>query len=419
MDGLDPVMEYASINSALREPGTEDPRRLTLLTTSLGRGGAEAQVVLLARSFRARGWRVEVISMVPPEAYAEDLACAGIPVHCLRMRGGVPDPRAILRLARLLRQSSPHVLHCHMVHANLIGRAVRLLVYVPVVVCTAHSVREGPRWLEWAYRVTDPMCDLTTNVSHAGVERYRRARTVPHGKIIFVPNGVDGNAYARTAAARREVRAELKLNGHFVWLAIGNLREPKDYPVMFEALATLANHPRQHRLLIAGVGVLGEELRDLAVRWNVSSRVHWLGCRTDLSRLISAADAFVMSSRIEGTPMALLEAAAGELPAVATRVGGIPEVIEDQRSGYLVSPGDACALADAMARLMKLRESERLNMGRAARKRVLSSYDIQTVIAEWDSIYNHLLGTGSDAQRFATSVAQVGRGRSALASRVH
>jgi len=263
------------------------------------------------------------------------------------------------------------------------------------------------------------MCDLTTNVSHAGVERYRRARTVPHGKIIFVPNGVDGNAYARTAAARREVRAELKLNGHFVWLAIGNLREPKDYPVMFEALATLANHPRQHRLLIAGVGVLGEELRDLAVRWKVSSRVHWLGCRTDLSRLISAADAFVMSSRIEGTPMALLEAAAGELPAVATRVGGIPEVIEDQRSGYLVSPGDACALADAMARLMKLRESERLNMGRAARKRVLSSYDIQTVIAEWDSIYNHLLGTGSDAQRFATSVAQVGRGRSALASRVH
>jgi len=160
-------------------------------------------------------------------------------------------------------------------------------------------------------------------------------------------------------------------------------------------------------------------LRDLAVRWNLSSRVHSLGGRTDVSRLISAADAFVMSSRIEGTPMALLEAAAGELPAVATRVGGIPEVVEDQRSGYLVSRGDARALADAMDRLMKLSESERLNMGRAARKRVLSRYDIQTVIAEWDGIYNHLLGTGFGEQRFATSVARVGRGKPALASKVH
>ena len=368
--------------------------RLTILTTSLARGGAEAQVVLLARSLRARGWRVEVISMLQPESHAEDLARAGIPVHSLRMRGGVPDPRAIFRLAGLLRQSNPHVLHCHMVHANLLGRAVRLLVSVPVVICTAHSVREGPRWLEWGYRITDSLCDLTTNVCRAGVEQYRRAGAVPHGKITFVPNGLDGNAYARTAVARREVRAKLGLNGHFAWLAIGNLRKAKDYPMMFQALAALANHPREHRLLIAGVGVLEEELRNLVVQWNLSSRVHWLGGRTDVSHLTSAADAFVMSSSIEGTPMALLEAAAGELPAVATRVGGIPDVVKDQCTGYLVSPGDVPALAGAMDRLMRLSENELLNMGRAARQRVLSTHDIQTVVAEWDGIYKQLLREG-------------------------
>ena len=90
--------------------------------------------------------------------------------------------------------------------------------------------------------------------------------------------------------------------------------------------------------------------------------------------------------------MALLEAAAAELPAVATRVGGIPDVVEDERSGYLVSPGDPRALADAMDRLMRLSKDDFLTMGRTARQRVLSTYDIQTVVTEWDGIYRHLLG---------------------------
>src|SRR5450631_3276521 len=102
-------------------------RKLTLLTTGLARGGAEAQVALLASAFHKRGYGVEVISMLPPQAHAEELAAAGIPVRLLNMRPGVPDPRAIFRLAGMLRTSRPDVLHCHMVHANLLGRVARPL----------------------------------------------------------------------------------------------------------------------------------------------------------------------------------------------------------------------------------------------------------------------------------------------------
>lgn len=384
-------------------------RRLTILTTSLARGGAEAQVVLLARSFHARDWRVEVISMLPPLAHAEELVHAGIPVHSLEMRPGVPDPGAIFRLARLLRKSGPHVLHCHMAHANLLGRIVRIAVHIPVVISTAHSVREGPRWLEWGYRITDSMCDLTTNVSHTGVERYRRAGVVRPAKIAFVANGIDASAYACRVEMRSRMRAELRLNGRFVWLAVGNLREPKDYPTMLKALALLAQHPVEHTLLIAGAGVLEDKLRNLASALNLSSRLRWLGSRGDIPQLASAADAFVMSSKIEGTPMAILEAAAGGLPVVATRVGGIPDVIEDRRSGYLVNPGNPRDLANAMDRLMTIGESQRLEMGHAAQLGVVSRYGIAAVVTKWETIYDELLNSASRARRpnAATSVKRI------------
>ena len=366
-------------------------RKLTILTTGLARGGAEAQVVLLARSFHARCWCVEVISMLRPEAHADELSAAGIPVRCLEMRRGVPDPRAIYRIAGMLRQSRPHVLHCHMVHANLLGRVVRPLVRIPVVISTAHSVHEGPRWRERAYRLTDPLCDLTTNVSRAGVERYCRVGVAPADKMMWVANGLDASVYARDAETRRRVRAGLSLGDRFTWLAVGNLREPKDYPTMIEALAALADHPREHTLLVAGAGPLESELRELAIRRGLGGRVRWLGSRPDVPALMNAADALVMSSRWEGTPMVLLEAAASEIPVVATRVGGIPEVVEDECSGYLIPPSEPRALASAMNRLMKLSDAERSAMGRAGRERVIASYSIESVALQWEGIYDRLL----------------------------
>ena len=378
--------------------GAEMMRRLTLLTTGLGRGGAEAQVALLARTFQARGYGVEVISMIPPEAHTEELAAAGIPVRSLNMRAGVADPRALFRLAGMLRASRPHILHCHMVHANLLGRLVRLLARVPVVISTAHSVNEGSRWREWAYRVTDSLCDLTTQVSRTGAERYRRIGAAPAHKILWIENGLDVSAHGRNAEDRQRLRSEWGVDGHFVWLAVGNPRQAKDYPTMLEAMVALANHPREHTLLIVGSGKDDDVLRQLAGRRGLDGRVRWLGSRGDVPALMSAVDGFVMSSSWEGTPIALLEAAASELPVVATRVGGIPEAVDEGRSGYLVSPGAPDALAEAMGRVMNLGEAERLAMGRAGRERVAAAYGIEAIAAKWIGIYDDLLSRAGIAE---------------------
>ena len=165
--------------------------RIAYITTGLARGGAEIQLRLLCERMLLHGWKATVLSLLPTVAFAGELRSLGVPVVELGLRKNVPDPRVFLRLVGALRAWKPDVVHCHQVHANLAGRMARLFAPTPVLVCTAHSIQEGPRWRDWAYRLTDPLCDLTTNVCRAGVERYTRVGATPAHKIEYLPNGID------------------------------------------------------------------------------------------------------------------------------------------------------------------------------------------------------------------------------------
>jgi glycosyltransferase involved in cell wall biosynthesis len=370
------------------------------LTTGLAVGGAEAQVDLLARTLQQRDWVVEIVSMLAPEAFTESLASAGIRIHDLSMRRGSPDPRAAWKLRAILKKFRPHVLHCHMVHANLLGRLVGRWCGVPVVIATAHSLYEGGWWREAAYRLTDGLGDLTTNVSQAGVRRYVEQRISPAAKTIWVPNGLDLRPFHETAD-RAAARGELGWDGGFVWIAVGNLREPKDYPNLLAAFAAHLGRMPGSRLAIAGGGPLEGELRRLASALGLESHVQFLGVRRDIATLLSAADAYVISSAWEGTPMALLEAGAAALPVVATDAGGNREVIENGAGGRIVPCGDPVSLAAAMTELQAMPEVQRRAMGEVARRRVAAVYDIERVVNRWENIYRQLLACGPAEARQA------------------
>ncbi len=126
--------------------------KVLLLITGLGYGGAEAQLGRVATRLKARGWEVRVISLMPSRAYVEELEEAGIPVFSLGIRQKLPSPRPILRLARIIREWRPHIVHSYMVHANLLARLVRSLARFPILVCSARNVREGNRLRELLYR---------------------------------------------------------------------------------------------------------------------------------------------------------------------------------------------------------------------------------------------------------------------------
>jgi glycosyltransferase involved in cell wall biosynthesis len=365
--------------------------RLTYFTTGLARAGAETQVLLLSEVFVKAGWDVSVISLLKPEAYEEELRALGVPLISLNLSRRFPNPMTFWRLVEAIRALRPDVLHCHQVHANIAGRAARLFTGTPALVCTAHSITEGPRWREWAYRLTDGLCDVTTNVCQAGVERYIRVGAAPPSKILYVPNAIDIRRFAADPPNRAPVRQSLGIPGDaFVWLAIGNLRLPKDYPTMIEGFRQVVARQPGACLLIAGAGPLAAEL-EAQVAAGAIPGIRFLGARSDVAGLLSAADGFLMSSSWEGTPLALLEASAASLPVVATRVGGIAEVVADGVSGYLVPPGDPAALAGACLRVMGAAPEHQAALGAAGRRIVEESFSLETLRNQWQQIYEQIL----------------------------
>lgn len=366
-------------------------KKLLFVITGLALGGAETQLVRCAERLRARGHDVQVVTLLRPRAYVEELTQAGIPVHRLGVRTKLPDPRPVVRLVRLLRAWRPHIVHSYMVHANLLSRLARPLARVPVLVCSARSLNEGGRFRELLYQLTDPLCDLTTQVSQAGVERYVRVGAVPRHKIRYVPNGVDTDVFKPSAEARRRLRLEVDIKGEFVWLAVGRLDVPKDYPTMIAAFAQVAGKHPDARLLIAGDGPLRFDLEAAVSRMDLGDRVQLLGNRRDVPDLMSAADGYAMSSAWEGMANVLLEASATGLPVVATDVGGNPEVVLDGVTGYLVPPKDPEALARAMLRIMDLSAEQRSAMSSAARNRIVAEFSLDHVVDLWEHLYRELL----------------------------
>jgi glycosyltransferase involved in cell wall biosynthesis len=366
-------------------------RRLLFVITSLIYGGAEAQLVALALGFARAGWQVRVVCMTPLGPRAQDLQSAGVPVDSLQMQPGRPSLRAFLRLVQIIRSFRPSLVHSHMVHANLLARLARPLAQVPVLVCTAHNIREGGRWRETAYRLTDPLCDLTTQVSQAGLRRYLEVGAIAPGRGIFMANGVDTARFKPDAEARVALRQAMGAQESFVWLAVGRFTQAKDYPSLLRAFAEVTQSNPQARLWLVGQGELLEPMRQLAHSLGLAERVQFLGARKDVPALMNAADAYVMSSAWEGMPMVLLEAAAVGLPILATDVGGNREVVHEGCSGWLVPPQDSGRLARAMQLVTQTSEQERKNMGMAGRALVVAKHDLTRVIQDWEEVYVRLL----------------------------
>lgn len=366
-------------------------RRLLFVITSLAYGGAESLVVELARRFQWLGWKVGVVSMVKPQAYEEELRADGVEVFSLEMRRGLPDPRGLLALASIYRRFGPDVVHAHMVHANLLARLARLLTPLQALICTAHNTREGGPLLDVGYRFTDPMAEFTTNVSPAGVTRYREVRAIREGKSGYVPNGISLQRFSRDPSARQRLRAELGAGDGFIWLTVGRITEQKDYPNLFRALAAA---PSPSLLWLVGEGELREECEAMVADLGLGSRVRFLGVRKDVHELMSAADGFVLGSAWEGLPMVLLEAAASGLPMVATDVGGVSEVVRPG-TGLLVPSADSVALGAAMQEIEKRPREVRTEMGRVAREGVLTTFDIEVVTRKWEGLFVHAMRAAS------------------------
>lgn len=369
-----------------------DAMKILFLSTSMGMGGADSQLLAAARELRARGHDVLIISLTALGQMGLQARRAGIPTESLEMPRGVPDPRGVVRLARMIRERRPDVVHSHMWHANILARAIRLVAPIPALVSTIHNIYEGGPVRMAVYRLTNGLTDHITIISQLAADRFIRERIVPEDLVTVIPNGVDPELFRNVPPGTREqLRGSLGLGDRFVWLAVGRFETAKDYPNMLRAFARVHRTHPDAVLLLVGKGSLQGETEALVRELELGESVRFLGVREDVPALANAADGYVMSSAWEGMPMVLLEAAAAGLPIVTTRVGGNPEVVLDGQTGYLPPPRDDGALAASMLRLMELPEAERRAMGERGREHLRSNFGLARVVERWEGVYRDVL----------------------------
>lgn len=359
--------------------------KILLVITGLGVGGAERLVTSLADRFAALGHEVLLIRLqgsaelrpLHAEVKMETLGIRRNPISLLV---------GMLKLGRLIKAFHPDVVNSHLIHANILVRFLRIFLPMRRLISSAHNNNEGGKARMLAYRVTDWLADISTNVSYAAVKAFEEKKAVPRGRMLVVHNGIDTDLFDYEVDVRQQIRNDLDLPEEVsLILAVGRLSAPKDYPNLLQAFSHLCQSESEIKLCIVGDGPLRNEIEDMAVSLGVRSRILFLGVRHDVSALMSACDCFVLSSAWEGFGLVVAEAMACERPVVATDCGGVREVVGD--AGFLVCPRDADALAAAIKSVLELPEERKRSLGRSARKRVIERYSFDVTAERYLAIY--------------------------------
>jgi glycosyltransferase involved in cell wall biosynthesis len=362
--------------------------RVLHVIKGLGAGGAERLLVSLTA---ARGADVEVeVAWVLPwkDALVSELEQAGGRAHVLAGRRGLADPRWPLRLRKLVQDRRIDVVHLHSPAVAAVARPVlRTLRPRPVIVSTEHNL-----WRSFG-PVTRVLNGLTLPLGDAALAVSDEVRASVwsrwRGGVDVVVQGIPLAAIRARRDERSSARARLGLADTDVFVVnVANFREKKDHATLLRAARLVLDHAGL-RFASVGQGPLEAEIHALHAQLGLGERFRFLGFQADPIGVLVAADVFVLTSRHEGLPISLLEAMALGVAPVATRVGGIPEVVADGDQGVLVAPGDPEAVAAALVRLAD-DAAERVRLGAAAARRA-EDFDIARTQAELEARYADLL----------------------------
>ena len=387
--------------------------RVLRLITRLNIGGPSIQAITLSERLTTRGFTTRLVhgSLGDGEGDMRYLLSPSVTVEQLpslrRELSPANDYAAYARVSAILRDFRPHIVHTHMAKAGAIGRAAAAMYNRGVasgerarVVHTYHGhVLEGyfsaaktalfvgierllARSTDRIVAISPAIRDELLREHHIG--RADQYRVVPLGFDLSALAAVDDRA---RAAARESLG--IAADAHVV-STVGRLTAIKQHHLFLETARLVANQDPAAIFLIVGDGELRAELEQTARDFGLADRVRFLGWRRDLPTIYGASDVFLLTSRNEGTPVALIESLAAGVPGVSTDVGGVRDVIDSDAVGLTAPYDDAAGLAAAVTKLIGDPDLRRA-MGERGRASVVARYSIDRLVADIDALYRDLL----------------------------
>lgn len=390
----------AEIRTA-EQPGARI-RVLYLLDEARGGGGAERLALsVLERLDPSKFDRFICFSRPTGEVVARDLQDAGIGLITLNRRSRL-DVLPWARLLRIGRKEKFDIIHSHKHGSNFWGAIISALLRVPVFFAHEHSwPYAGDRFRVLVDRfLIAPRATRMIAVSNADREAMIAVERIDPSRIIVLPNGIATESPGDVEA----LREELGLAKEALVVVCVGARPEKRVDRLLTAVASLRHAHPQVRLLVIGRSSEESRLRELAASLAVEDLVSFLGHRTDISTLLQLADVGVIASDREGSPLAILEYMAAGCSIVATRVGGIPEIVRDGAEALLVEPGDPEALASAIGQLL-LDPARRAALGAAAQERQIREFSLERTVAQTTELYEqHMAATPGRGGRRASDL---------------
>jgi glycosyltransferase involved in cell wall biosynthesis len=358
-------------------------------------GGGQTAVLLLARNLDRGLFEVKILSG-GGGPLVDEARRAGVE-HIAVDLGGRRPFRTAAELARVLETERTDILHTHGGYAGFYGRWAARRSRTPVVVHTLHGIHylhyRNPalrRLSIWQERFLSGMTDALVLVCQSDLGLARRNRLAPEPKLIVIPNGLPEAAPDAGASSVADLKNELGWEPvRPIVGTVARLHRQKGINDLILAAPRIFGEAQEARIAIVGDGPLRRKLKRRAARLGLEGRIAFLGERPDASRIISLFDIFVLPSLWEGLPFVLVEAAALGKPIVASGVDGVPEIIEDGKTGVLIRPGEPTALAEAVVRLLADRKSA-ASLGQAARALIPPRFPLHRTIDQHQNLYLRL-----------------------------
>lgn len=318
-------------------------------------GGAEVLAARLARRLQS-SYRFIFACLDQLGTLGRALQTEGFPVHVLARRPGI-DASCIRRLAALFRAERVDLVHAHQYSPFFYSLVARILYRRPAIIFTEHGrlYPDYPRPKRILInRLMLQRRDRVIAVGHAIRQALIDNEGIPAKRVRVIYNGIDLAAFRDAVHPRHELRREMGVDpDDVVILQVARFDPIKDHATALRALVRVVRRHPSVRLVLAGEGPERPAIEELVRRNELETFVRFLGLRTDVARLLAAADLCLLTSVSEGIPLTLIEAMAAGLPVVATRVGGVEEVVQNGSTGFLALPSDDNLLAELICRLIQ------------------------------------------------------------------